>query len=151
MCQYGPDHFIEPPDTTMQGITIVIRCQLVLLSIQCEFRMRDAVSIAANETTEIWIDFLEIAAEGIKAEDDIAEYALFIGDEEVGDGTAVVQDVNLHAFFIHQGVLEDGVFTDQTEKFGVGFRVLSFGLFTGSEEYDKCEAKYLFHILYFNL
>ena len=65
-----PDDLVESLDSAVKGIADVVGSECVLLAIKSEFPLGNAVTIAANEASEVRA-LLDILSEGIESEDDI--------------------------------------------------------------------------------
>ena len=104
-----PYYFVVSFDTAMEAIAIVVCRKLILFPFQCKGCMGNTVSIAADECTKIGVAFLEVAAETAKTQYHIALIAVFVGRNNIGNGAAIVEDADLHARRIGEGVAYDRI------------------------------------------
>src|SRR5690349_13794622 len=69
-----PYFFVEPNQSSVQGILTVVARQRVLVSIEREFAVGDAVAVPPDERAEVW-SRLQIAIQIVIAEHDVGEFA----------------------------------------------------------------------------
>lgn len=125
-----PDLLVESFDAAVQMIGTVVGRELVLLLIDREAALRDAIAVAPGDGAEERVAG-EIAVERIEAEHDVASGAAAIRRFDRGDDAAVGDRANLDAVLVGQRVLLDRAtvnravgfsFHDWTRWCGVGGR-----------------------------
>ena len=84
----------------MQGVqaVVLVGINVVLLAIDLEGRVLDSVGIAAGHTTQVRVLLVDLVVAGIvEAEDNVADFAVNVLDEEVADGSSIGDEVGADA------------------------------------------------------
>ncbi len=90
----------------MQGVRAVVGRQGVLLAVEGELALGDAVGDAADGAAEVRV-VAEIAFQVVEAEDDVGQLAVLVGDVQLGEGGAVGDDLGLGAAGVGEGEFLD--------------------------------------------
>src|SRR5260370_39022079 len=94
----GPQRFVETFDAAVESVVIVVLGKRVGFAVEDELSMADAVSVAANERSEIAL-VGSIAAGVVVAEEDIGELAVAVRHFQRDDRAAIVGDGGFRAAF----------------------------------------------------
>ena len=79
----------------MKVVRAVIGGQGMVFSSNRKFSLCNAVAIPANDGAKIGM-LLQVPAEGVKPENDIACSPFFIWHEDMGDNASIIGDLDLH-------------------------------------------------------
>ena len=160
-------HLIGFPDAVVEGngaasvetVHVVVGNQLILLSVEGELGISNAVAIASDEGSEVasFVAELDVVVDVVVSQADIDELAVLVGHHDADDASSEVCEADLHAVGVGQGV-EIRLFRLEiaAEKSGLcgllGF-LFGFGL-AGCEHPQACccnqetAGKKLFHFLF---
>src|ERR1051326_2570453 len=90
----------------MNGVGPIVGRQGVFLSVELELAFGNAVSIAANQSSEIRIGF-QIILQIVIAKHDVIKVPLFVWHTQRNDYSAIIADLRLSSPAITQGVQFD--------------------------------------------
>ncbi len=96
------DAVLEALWTAMQTVAEVIQRQLILLAVQREAAVSNAVSVATDRGTEVR-GLIDIVLNAVEAEHHILHSALLVGHEDRDDTSAEVSHADLHPIHVLQG------------------------------------------------
>src|SRR5262249_34551840 len=102
----SPNHLIKAFQTTVKMVPIVVRSQRVCLTVECEFTFRDAVTVTANNWSEVRLIFL-VGGDVIVTERYVAECAVGVRDFNRDHARSIVDYLDLRAAFVCQRINVD--------------------------------------------
>src|SRR4051812_37167582 len=87
----------------MQGIRAIVFSQRIFFSVESEFPVGDAISIASHDGAKIRT-LVEISLELIEAKNDIVELPVLVGHPQRYNDSAVSDGAHFHAMRVRNGV-----------------------------------------------
>ena len=102
-----PDMLVEALHAAVQRIGAIVGRQRVLLAVERELGIGDAVGVAAGDDAEIRV-LAGVVVDIAEAEDDVVDLAVAVRHLDRGDDAAIVDHANRHVLGVGQCVLDDG-------------------------------------------
>src|SRR5450830_1245508 len=103
-----PHHLVKALDAAMQVIRRVIHGQLVILAVQTETSLGDAVAVTADDGAQEGA-VLQIRFEALETEHHVGKFAVAVRHVDFADDGAKVQHFHLHALAVRQGKYAHGL------------------------------------------
>ena len=94
---------MEAGGAAVQVVGTIVDGQLILLAVEVELALGNAVAVAADEGAEERLGAVDQAVDVVVALDDVGYVAVAVGHHNRNDGTTIVGD----AYLIAGGILED--------------------------------------------
>ena len=111
-------HLVLPAGgTAVEAVAEVVLRELVLLAVQGDLALVEAVRIPADGGAEVRLVVVrEVVGDLVEAQDDVLHLALVVRDEDGDDAAAEVGDAHLHAVGIGQGVQGGGGVVERVDE-----------------------------------
>ena len=111
-------HLVLPAGgTAVEAVAEVVLRELVLLAVQGDLALVDAVRVAADGGAEVRLVVVrEIVGDLVEAQDDVLHLALVVRDEDGDDAAAEIGDAHLHAIGVGQGVQGGGGVVERVDE-----------------------------------
>ena len=87
----------------MQRIWAVVPGQLILGSVEGEFAISNAITVAADDGAEIWL-VVEVAIQSVKAERHVSRHTFVVGNSHRNYDSAVIHSVDFNSTRVRDGV-----------------------------------------------
>lgn len=107
-------HLIGFPDTVVESdvaasvkaVHVVVCNELVLLSVEGEFGVSDAVAVTSDECSKVaaLLAVLDVVSDAVVTQADVNQLAVLVGYHDADDASSEVGEANLHAVGIGQRV-----------------------------------------------
>lgn len=132
MQRFGaPDNVAQSSIAAVQGVGRIVNLKRIIVAVEREFTLGDAVGDSSNGGAEPWVILSHIALNIVKAENDIGEMAGAIGNPQFGERCAIGDYLGNRALRICKGehlnrsaVLQGAKLAHFHGRFHAGFRVL---------------------------
>src|SRR4029077_7805727 len=92
-----PNSAVETNLAAVERVRGVVDVEMIFLAIESELAIGDAVAVAADGGAEVRMRIAYVALELVEAKNDVAEFAILIGNEELRDEGAITNDSDCSA------------------------------------------------------
>ena len=104
-----PNSAVETNLAAVKRIRSVVDVEMVFLAVESELAIGDAVAVAADGGAEVRVRIAYVAFELIEAKNDVAKFAILVGNEELRDQCAISNDSDRSAVAAVESVgVDDG-------------------------------------------